>query len=239
MIEEGELEDHRVDESEESESKRQRGGGRQQQQKRQALKRKAAAVQKQQQKQRGAQPQKKAKKGADTEADSDADAEQKKPKRETKLIQDFYVYESGEEILQAFETPISEERSQGELEDLLKALPEEFGGVGLDDLLLLPANVMNQREMDKIRQLKQRYLESREIAKGALRNLLVSAQVGKQQRETKALKAEIEARKKKKAKKGKPAKEEEEEEEAAEEENAAEGQEGVGDFVVDGVEADE
>lgn len=115
-------------------------------------------------------------------------------KRETRTVGEFYEWTEEQQLLE----PLQPSFGVAEFDALRKELLDEAESydVTFDDVLQLPANVMNQREVEKVRQVAAKYAELRENARVALGNLIASAQVNAKQREAKALKKKLAAERK-------------------------------------------
>lgn len=137
---------------------------------------------------------------ADTNADSAQATEPSKKKkaagvkRETRTIGQFYEWDDQEQLLEQLKPTFGDSEFTG-LRDRILGLANEYD-VTLEDVLELPANVMNQREVEKVRQVAAKYEELRENARVALGNLIASAEVNAKQREAKALKKKLAAERK-------------------------------------------
>jgi len=126
---------------------------------------------------------------------SSADKKQsKKRKREpTKSLSEFYQWDSADALLHHFALPESDVVAQAREQLQEEAVLRE---VTLDDVLALPANVVNQRQVDKLIAIEKKYSDAVDAALKAAHRLIATAQVHKAQREAQALKDQLDAERK-------------------------------------------
>lgn len=109
-------------------------------------------------------------------------------KREKRNIGEFYEWQDESAMLQCFAPQFVEQS----FADLTKELLEEAkeNDVTLDDVLKLPANLMNQREANKLQALQARQEELRKNARRAIVRLISLAKINAVERKAKELKKE-------------------------------------------------
>lgn len=115
-------------------------------------------------------------------------------KREKRTIGEYYKWTAADDVLSQFDVRFSDADFEA-LKQRVHANAKECD-VTIDDVLAMKANVMNQREAEKLLQIAQKQKELRDAAEQALGTLLARAQVDKKQREARELKKKLVASRK-------------------------------------------
>lgn len=115
-------------------------------------------------------------------------------KRETRDIGEFYSWKTADDVLKHFDVRFAQADFDALKERVQKSAKQ--CDVTLVDVLRMKANVMNQREADKLAHIAQKQKELRDAAEAALGTLLARAQVDKKQREARELKRKLQAERK-------------------------------------------
>jgi hypothetical protein len=115
----------------------------------------------------------------------------KKRKREpTKSLGEFYDWQSADALASHFALPSDDIAAEARAQLTAEADERQ---VTLDDVLALPANVVNQRQADKLLAIEKKYADAVEAALHSAKRLVATAQVHKVQREAQALKDQLDA----------------------------------------------
>lgn len=123
-----------------------------------------------------------------------SDSGSRKRKREpTKSLGEFYEWSDVNAFLQHFALPDAGIVDQARAELEADASSRD---VTLDDVLDLSANVVNQRQVDKLLAIEKKYADAVAAALKSAKRLIATAQVHKVQREAQALKDQLDAERK-------------------------------------------
>ena len=122
------------------------------------------------------------------------DSGSRKRKREpTKSLGEFYEWSDVNAFMQHFALPDAGIVDQARAELEAEASSRD---VTLDDVLDLSANVVNQRQVDKLLAIEKKYADAVAAALKSAKRLIATAQVHKAQREAQALKDQLDAERK-------------------------------------------